>query len=183
MFGIDDALIWGPLVGAAIGALTKKKDPLTGALMGAAVGYGGAALPGLLGGAGAAAEGAGAAAATEGAAASGVAQSAPVVGGNVVGTSLGQLGAKEGLLSQAKPYLDAAGNVGKAASAANSVKGLLAPQEAPPAPQPMPNKPLDLSSVIGSNNQAIADQLQQDQQRKQLMSQFAQYAMGGRNYG
>lgn len=50
MFGIDDMLIWGPMLGAAAGALTKKKDPLQGALMGGLLGYGGAlAAPTLLG--------------------------------------------------------------------------------------------------------------------------------------
>lgn len=47
MFGIDDALIWAPIGGAALGALTSK-NPLKGAALGGAMGYGGAALPGLL---------------------------------------------------------------------------------------------------------------------------------------
>ncbi len=51
MFGIDDALIWGPMIGAALGGLTSKRDPLKGALMGGALGLGGGMLagPGLLG--------------------------------------------------------------------------------------------------------------------------------------
>lgn len=48
MFGIDDALIWAPMAGAALGAMTSKKA-LQGAALGGALGYGGAALPGLLG--------------------------------------------------------------------------------------------------------------------------------------
>lgn len=60
------------LGGAGLGALLNKKDPLKGAMMGAALGAGGAALPGLLG-AGGATAGIGstaAAGAAEGAAAS-----------------------------------------------------------------------------------------------------------------
>lgn len=49
-FGIDDALIWGPMIGAAAGGLLKKDKPLQGALIGAGLGLGaGAAAPGLLG--------------------------------------------------------------------------------------------------------------------------------------
>lgn len=62
------------LGGAGLGALLNKKDPLKGAMMGAALGAGGAALPGLLGAGGATAGigGAATAGATEGAAAGGL---------------------------------------------------------------------------------------------------------------
>lgn len=41
MFGLDDALIWGPMIGAAAGGLLSKKNPMKGALLGAGLGLGG----------------------------------------------------------------------------------------------------------------------------------------------
>lgn len=48
-FGIDDALIWGPLLGAAAGGLLNKKNPMQGALLGAGAGLGGGLLAPQLG--------------------------------------------------------------------------------------------------------------------------------------
>jgi len=53
-FGIDDALIWGPMIGAAAGGLLHKKNPMQGALLGAGLGLGGGLLAPQLGAVGAA---------------------------------------------------------------------------------------------------------------------------------
>lgn len=47
MFGIDDALLF-PLIGGAMGALTNRKDPLMGAVIGGGLGLAGNAIPGMI---------------------------------------------------------------------------------------------------------------------------------------
>lgn len=81
MFVLDDMLLMAAL-GAGGGALFNKKDPLKGALIGAGLGAGGAALPGLLGG-GAAAGGA----------------TAGIAPGATAATEAGLLGAETGINS------------------------------------------------------------------------------------
>lgn len=159
------------LVGAGVGALFNKKNPLEGAAMGAALGYGGAALPGLLGGS--AATGAAGVAAGESAASglapvatgvstAGVAANAlPAAAAGEVGAynAAMQGGAMGGLLSTG----------GTALNAANQVKNLTSEQQRPivPAqiPTPMPNTTLG-QMVQGQQQQQIQQQMQQQQARQ-----------------
>lgn len=79
-FGIDDALIWGPLLGAAAGGLLNKKNPMQGALLGAGAGLGGGLLAPQLGAATAAE-----AAAGTGLVAPGAGQTGLLLGGSGTG--------------------------------------------------------------------------------------------------
>ena len=156
------------LVGAGVGALFNKKNPLEGAAMGAALGYGGAALPGLLGGSGAAGAATGEAAASglapvaTGVSTAGVAANAlPAAAAGEVGAynAAMQGGAMGGLLSTG----------GTALNAANQVKNLTSEQQRPivPAqiPAPMPNTTLG-QMVQGQQQQQIQQQMQQQQARQ-----------------
>ena len=197
------------LIGGAIGGLANKKDPLKGALMGAAAGYGG----GLLGGAGAAgASGTGVAGGLTATAGEGMALAATPASGSL-GSGLTMNGllnatpaAESGLLGSglsapstgyfsanaasgaAPSFLDQLktlnSNVkpfGEAAGNAMAVKGLMAPQDAmTPPPAPMQSQPLDLSGVLSANQQEMAKTFEEDMKRRQSMGAFAQYAMGAR---
>lgn len=101
MFGIDDALIWGPLIGAAAGGLLNRRNPMQGALLGAGLGLGG----GLL------APQAGAITAAEAAAGTGLA--APGAAAGQTGLTLG--GSGMGLAAPASA-MQVPGNLAMAAS-------------------------------------------------------------------
>lgn len=186
MFGIDDALIWAPLAGAVIGGMTNRKDPLKGAMMGGALGYGGAAVPGLLGAAApaaatpaatagllgveGAATGAGSQAAmlaaqNEGFGAIGnqlLGQSAAVASGNAVPLGLDVAANAQRASEAIKPIAGAAKPVGDAAAAANAVNGLLTPKR--PQMQAAPFVP----SQGGAQSLAqLSNALQQNQLTEQ----------------
>ncbi len=196
MFGIDDALIWGPMIGAALGGLTSKRDPLKGALMGGALGLGGGALvgPGGLLGAAAAPTG------ITGATAAGSLGVNPMLGAAAEGMGLGSglsatmpSLASPGLLATAsgtpaqvlaanpsmfKQAMDIAKPVGNIASSANAVKGLLGGTDTPlPQVQPMPvatgqGGPQALASLVSGNAQN-AQQIEMDaEQRKKRRNQL-----------
>lgn len=186
------------LVGAAIGGLTNKKDPLKGAALGAAGGY---FVPGLLGGSaagGAAASGAPGLAATPGAGLSLVAPSggsaagglgmklgagslaaapeaAAFTGGGLLPPAMGEgtslLAANSpqlGLLGQLKTAAGYAKPIGEAAGAAQSVSGLLSSPEQPV----MAPTPLPQT---GTGSQTLAAIAQQgDQQTAAQMQADAQ---------
>lgn len=181
------------LIGAGLGAVANKKDPLKGALLGAGLGAAGGTLAagggGLLGGSSAAA---GAGATTAGgllapgaSAAAGAAEMAstlpafnPISGAYVNATSLpGMTGVTESL----KAATTAMKPVGEAMGTAKLAQGLLAePEMAPPPPMPIQSQPLDLSGVLNSNQQEMVRTFEEDMKRRQSMGEFARYAMGAR---
>lgn len=118
MFGLDDALIWGPLIGAAAGGLLSKKNPMQGALLGAGLGLGGGLLaPGL-----------GAASAAEAAAGTGLA--APGLATGETGLTLGGggigLSAPQSALMPSGMAMTASGTPAQiAASSAPSMSGVM----------------------------------------------------------
>lgn len=176
------------LLGAGIGAIANKKDPLKGAVLGAGIGAAGGLLAPAAGGGGllgAAPAAAGASGAASGAAATGASSMAsslpafnPVTGAYVNASSLpGMTGLTETLKSAttaAKPF-------GEAASTAMQAKGLLAPEQPMATPAaPLQSQPLDLSGVLNSNQQEMARTFEEDMKRRQSMNEFAKYAMGAR---
>jgi hypothetical protein len=200
-FGIDDALIWGPMIGAALGGLTSKRDPLKGALMGGALGLGGGMLAGPGGLLGAAAAPAGGVAGGTGLTAAGSLGLNPLAASSSAGMGLGSglsatmpSLASPGLLATAnaatpagvlagnpsmfQQFMDVAKPVGNIASSANSVKGLLGPDnglaELPQvAPQPVATGqggPQALASLVSGNAQN-AQQIEMDaaQRKKRRM--------------
>lgn len=181
MFGIDDALIWGPMLGAALGGVASKKDPLTGALVGAGVGLGGAGLLG--GGAAASAPGMG------GALGGGLSSSA--MPGLSAASSTGLTGAlplnpslaatATGLassLAAAPSFLDktlaTVKPIGQAMSTANQVKSMFEePQQQIQASPVMQNQPNNQLGQLVSNFDTQQQQQQQnDQQKRQLRQQI-----------
>ena len=157
-FGIDDALIWGPMIGAALGGLTNKKDPLQGALLGGAMGYGGAALAGgggLLGSSSAALPGANTAA--ELAAAQ----------GSLAPGSAAMLEKPASLLTQAKPFMDAAGT---GMQVANQFKEQPMPiTPSPITPPTFNNAP---GQMVASMQQQQAERMAMEQQRRMQRRQM-----------
>ena len=159
------------LVGAGVGALFNKKNPLEGAAMGAALGYGGSQIPGLL-----------AEAPVAGAAASGLApvatgvSSAGVAANALPGAAAGEVGAYNasvqggGLLGMAKDTMQVGGN---ALTAANTAKNLTTQQKTPitpsPMPTPMPNT--NLGQMVQASEQKQLNQMQQDQQARMMRRQ------------
>jgi len=155
------------LIGAGIGSFANK-DPLKGALMGGALGYGG----GLL------------AAPTTGATGAGLLAeqaAAPVADAAITQVANPVVGANPGLLEyaahyakQAKPYLDAAGS-------ASQVAGMFG-NEQPPAPiqaSPitMPQGPnMAANSMMQSINQDKQSTFQADAERR---ARRWQYLNGG----
>lgn len=170
------------LIGAGIGGLLNKKDPLKGALLGAGLGAtGGAVAPGLLGGS-AAAGSVGAAGATGAASSASMASSLPafnpITGAYVNASSLpgmtGLLETAKGAGMAAKPYMEAFGTAKQAAD-------MVTPQEAPPPmPVQLSTQPLDLSPILNQNQQEMARTFEEDMKRRQSMGEFARYAMGAR---
>lgn len=139
------------LIGGGLGALTSKKNPLKGAVTGAGLGAMGGAGLGALGSAPVAS------AATT---ASGAAMDAGITSGNIMANNAAITGVTQpttmrGLLSTAKPYMEAAG-------AAQQVGGLLAPQQQP-IPAPPPLMPTQANpQAFAQISQGIDQQLQQD---------------------
>lgn len=193
--GIDDLMVWGPLLGALGGGLMSKRDPLKGALLGAGLGAGGAALagPGLLGAAATPAAtgitGAGSLGVNPllGAASggmglgSGISASMPslaspsmLVAGS--GTPAEILAANQSLLDQTMGMAKPIGNI---ASSANSVKGLLSTPDAQMPPlQPLPvatgqGGAQSLAQLVTSNanegNRLAMDAEQRAKRRRQLI--------------
>lgn len=153
-----------PLLGAGLGAIANKKDPLEGALMGGALGAAGGALaPGLLGSVGGAAAGAAGAAP---AMANGAFLGEGAASG--VGAWDGLMGG--GLLSNLKTAGDAVAPVAKAYGAAQQT-GLLGGQEQPiQAPMPMQQVGTGsqiMASLAQGNQQATQELQAADQARKQ----------------
>lgn len=174
-----------PLAGAALGALASKKDPLEGALMGAALGATGGALApaGLLGGA--AGAGAAGAAAAEGAAGAGLlgGGSGAFLGEGVAsGIPAWDLAAGSGVDAMGK--LKAVGEIAKPAmygmQAASTAKSLMAGPQQAPAPQLQRGAPLDLSSIFQANQQSQANDMQESERRRKELEQYAMNMMGGR---
>lgn len=197
MFGIDDALLWMPLLGAVGGGLMSKKDPIKGALMGGALGAGGGLLAGPGGLLGAAATPTGVTGAT---AAGGTLGINPLLGAPAADMGLGA-GIKAAMPSLASPgmlatasgtpaqviasnpsmfqqAMDIAKPAGNIASSANSVKNLFAPETPLPQVQPMPvatgqGGPQALASLVSNNagtgQQIALDSAQRKKRRAQLI--------------
>ena len=161
---IGGFMLGGPLGagigGALAGGVNNRKNPLEGALLGGALGYGGAAIPGLL--------------SSAPAAAGGLAPVETAIGTNAAGASVaanampaaaaGQVGAyavppSAGLLSQAKDVASAGGNVMTAANAAKNLTATPQKQLMPPSPiqAPMPNN--NLGQLVQGMQQQKNDEL------------------------
>lgn len=186
-------LLMPMLIGAGIGAVVSKKDPLKGALLGAGAGaLGGQFAPGLLGGASGAATPTG----LLGAEAAGSTGVGGLLGNPVTaasyGTGLGtqqtaMLAAQEAgmgsmpisgsLLGGVSQFSKDAAPVMSAVSTGMSMAG---PDQPAPPPSPMMSRPLDLSPVLNSQQLELARTFEEDMKRRQSMNQYAQYAMGGR---
>jgi hypothetical protein len=181
------------LIGAGLGAFANKKNPLKGALLGAGAGaVGGQFAPGLLGG-GQAAASSGGLLGSEAASSVGGLLGNPMTAASY-GTGLGtqqtaMLAAQEagmGSIPIGKSLLGSASQIAKdtapvmnAVSTGMSMAGQGAEQPMAPPP-PLMSQPLDLSPVLNSQQQEMARTFEEDMKRRQAMSQFAQYAMGGR---
>lgn len=108
--------MWPMIIGAGLGALTNKKNPLEGALLGGAMGYGG----GLLGGAGVGgAEAANASILGGG----GEAFGSPLASG--MSEQMGDFAISEGGMPSLKDIAGYAKPVSESLMAANMAKGLL----------------------------------------------------------
>ena len=196
MFGIDDALIWMPLAGAVMGALTNNKKPLKGALMGAGMGAAGGLLGPALGAAGGAS---GSAGGLLGAGAEAGAMSVPTAFGGMSttaalaptssalgsgGATLGQSAIASGAatpsiwdtaqtaMKGAKPFVDAAGTGMQVANAMTPKTTPYQPVQGMPLPQ---RNPADYSLSGVSADKTVMDEAEF---RKKLMAQYAQNALG-----
>ena len=181
MFGIDDILL-ASLIGGGAGALTSKKDPLKGALIGAGLGAGGAYLaPGLLGAGGATAGATQAellAAQEAGLGASSLGWGGSTTG--MQGTLNGALGSEAGagvggLLGKANAHSKPINAAMQGASMAQQLAG---PQQQPPQggmlQQPMATGPQGLQQLAGQNDQLNQQRQQQDyEQRKKRQEMIA----------
>lgn len=183
------------LIGAGLGAVANKKDPLKGAMLGAGIGAAGGLLApaaaggGLLGaapaaGAAGASGAAGAAAGATSAAAGGASMASSLPAFNpITGTfaNASSLPGMTGLTETLKSATAAVKPFGEAAGTAMQAKGLLAPEQPMAAPAaPLQSQPLDLSGVLNSNQQEMARTFEEDMKRRQSMNEFAKYAMGAR---
>lgn len=164
-----------PVAGAALGAMSNRKNPLKGAAVGGLLGAGGAyAAPALMGtGAGAAGSyGAGAFGTAAGYGGAGAATTMPAAAGSTAGGAglLGTVGqyAKTGLTAM---------------QAAQTAKGLLGGQEQAPqmAPQQITG-PQTLAQLSQSNEQGIGA-LMDEQTKRRMMNQQIIQQMMGRQYG
>ena len=155
MFGIDDMLLFS-LLGAGTGALTNKKDPLKGALLGGGLG---AAGGGLLGGGLAVGGEQGAMLAAQNAGLEGAtAATNAALGG-------------PGLLGQATAAMKP---IGTAMSAAQTAQSMM-PQEQPPIqPQPIQRTPMDMSAIFQNQGQQQQFEQAEQERRRQLMAQYSQ---------
>jgi hypothetical protein len=171
---IGGFMLGGPLGaglgGALAGGMNNRKNPLEGALLGGALGYGGAQIPGLLGGADAAvAAPVSTAMGTNAAGASVAANSMPSMATGAVEMAEGAGAATGGggLLGQVSSVAKPAGQV---MSAANSAKSLMAePQKQllgpSPIQAPMPNS--NLGQMVQGMQQQQANQMNVDFQRRE----------------
>lgn len=177
MFGIDDVLL-ASLIGGGAGAMFNRKDPLKGALMGAGLGAGGAALPGLLSGAGAAASAGGTA--TLGAEQLAAAKAQEAGLGQLGGIGWG--GATTGVQGMANSSLGGAtgllGNMDKItrpASIAMQASQAVAPENKAPMIQPVPLSPhmanSNLGQIVQQNQQSEMQRRQLEEQRRQMRRQ------------
>lgn len=167
-FGIDDALIWGPMIGAAVGGLTNKKDPLKGAALGGLAGYAG----GTFLAPGSAVAGAVGNPATAAAYGTGLGSEQTAM------LAAQDAGMAEGLLGTTpKTALAGLKDVGAAASAANSVSGLLSPRQPQIQASPV------MQGGAGSNALAqlanSAQQVQQQAYQDELTKRAQRRAMWG----
>lgn len=144
------------LMGGAVGGLLNKKDPLTGALMGAAGGYGAGALGGaggLLGGT-----------APSGAAYTGTAAELAADGlGGVAMTPTpfeSAIGGAQGFMKEAKPFMEA-GSLGM--QVANATKGQ--PQ------MPITPSPITPPTFNNAAGQMVASMQQQQAERMAMEKQ------------
>jgi hypothetical protein len=161
-------MFWIPMaVGAGLGALSNKDNPLKGAAIGAGLGAGGgllmpaagaAAGGGLLGGTAATGLGAGTASAGLGAgtAMQGLSMGTAVPGLNAAAATPWWQGA-QGLLSSAKPYMEAAGQ-------GMQVANMFQDDEQPFQITPSPINPPTFNNAGG---QMVA-QMQQDQAQRMM---------------
>lgn len=170
------------LIGAAGGALTNKKDPLKGLLMGGALGAtGGLLAPAALGALGAAGAAGAEGAATAGAATAGVtgAEGAFLGEGAASGIPAWDAAATtgHGFMEGGKSFLSTASEYMKPASQASSLAqqaGLLGPREQPqasPTPMPQPGggaQTLASIAQMASQQGQLIDQEQELRRRKRL---------------
>lgn len=186
MFGIDDILL-ASLIGGGAGALTSKKDPLKGALIGAGLGAGGAHLaPGLLGAGGATAGIApGATAATQGgllaAQEAGLGMTGSLgwggattgiqgglnsaLGANAGAQTGGLLANAGGMMDKAKPVMEAA-QMGRQMAQAN---------DPPPAPAPsIRSSPPDLNGILQQGYQQQQYIMDDAERRRRLRQSYVQ---------
>lgn len=186
MFGIDDWLLMSAL-GAGLGAITNKRDPLKGALIGGALGgVGGQFAPGLLNAGGATAGIApGATAATEGgllaAQEAGLGMTGSLgwggattgiqgglnsaLGANAGAQTGGLLANAGGMMDKAKPVMEAA-QMGQQMAQAN---------DPPPAPAPsIRSSPPDLNGILQQGYQQQQYIMDDAERRRRLMQSYAQ---------
>lgn len=151
MFGIDDMLLMS-LFGAGAGALTNKKKPLQGALLGGGLG---AAGGGLLSGGLAVGGEQGAMLAAQNAGLEG----ATAATNAALGEGTGLLGTATKL---AKP-------VGVAMQAADMAQ----PEQPPIQPQPLQRVPMDMSAIFQNQGQQQQWEAQEQERRRQLQNMYA----------
>ena len=158
--------------GAALGALTNKKHPLKGALMGAGMGYAAPLAAGALGAGGA--EGAGllgsqaAAPVSEAAFSAGAGGSTAGLGAGVPGEAGGLLGA----FNKVSPYMNAAKTGMDMAGSFNAMSGPSA--QSPGAAQIQTQNP-EFSGLLSGMQSQDAQRMQEEMQRRQRRAQL----MGG----
>lgn len=162
-----------PLLGAGAGALMNKKDPLTGALLGAGLGAGGGLLAGGAGAAAAPTSQAGLLAAQE----AGLGSASMGWGGaqsGVQGALNGALGADAG--AGVGGFLGASEKPVMAALQGAQIGQSMAPPEHPIQPQPLPQRQnIDMSGLLSQS--ANQQQLDQEEQRRR-QEQMRQYMLG-----
>ena len=179
-----------PLIGAGVGALSNKRNPLEGALLGGALGAGGGLLGGAMGLGGAAGAAGAGEAATIGLGAQNTAMAGLGTGSAVpalsVGTAVpsisvpaassgGLLGGLKSAAGHAKPFMDAAVPAMQAASMFQKEEQ---PQiQASPVMQPAgPNMTMNnlMNSIYGEQQQQTDKEAQKRAMRRKLI---------GGNYG
>ena len=151
------------LIGGAVGGLTNKKDPLKGALLGAAGGYAGGGLLAPTA-AGAAANGA----AYTGTAAELAADGLGGVAMQPTGLEAGLLGVKD-FAKQAKPVMDAAGTAAQVAQMTKQPPQapIQHAQLMPSTPSPMFNNVMQ--NIMGKQQMDRAMEEQRKARRMQLI--------------
>ncbi len=151
------------LLGGGVGALTNKKDPLKGALLGAGLGgIGGAAMPGLLG------------AGTAGIAPGGqqAAMLAAQEGGGGLLGNMGWQGATtgvQGALNNAGGVMGAMDKFGKPVSTAMQAAEMVKPEDEPLPPPPSivpPTASPTLGQIVQSDNDTWLKQMEMEQAKR-----------------